>query len=294
MKPISSFFSVRALGSARRRAALLAGVALLAGPGCVEQAGGGSGGNSAAGGDPGGAAGSGGTGGSSAGELHLSILEDQWVSLEGIPTPPPLTTTTACGFVLPLPVPSETVLATSGLCSLVTVDALPAVPWALNVGPVKVLIPSQGGYWLPAPSDAGDCSSHSSEERVLWNDVVTFEGQGDGGVPAFSVQVPAPPHVIAHVNPYFVAGEPCEVEFNEGDAPVRIELWGAGPEKIVCLASDLDPLVIDGSLTAEIEPINGRAVVSVTNVSEVTGTAGSIPLRARVVHMETFAPHVLP
>ena len=52
--------------------------------------------------------------------------------------------------------------------------------------------------------------------------------------------------------------------------------------------------MIDGSLTAEIEPINGRAVVSVTNVSEVTGTAGSIPLRASVVHMETFAPYVLP
>ncbi len=272
----------------------MAGAALLAGAGCVEQAGGGSGGSGAAGGDPGGAAGSGGTGGSTAVELHLSIVEDQWVSLEGIPTPPPLTTTTACGFVLPLPVPVETVLATSGLCSLVTVEASAAVPWALNLGKVKVLIPSQGGYWLSAPGDAGGCSSHSSEERILSNDVVTFEGQGDADVPAFSVQLPAPPPVIAHVNPYFKPGEPYEIEFNEGGGPVRIELSGAGPEKIVCLPPDLEPLVIDGSLTAEIEPVNDRAVVSVTNVSEVTGTAGSIPLRASVVHMETFAPYALP
>lgn len=224
----------------------------------------------------------------------MSILEDQWVSLEGIQTPPPLTTTTACGVVLPLPETVETILATSGHCSLVTVETLEPSPWALNLGQLKVSMNSQNSYFLSASEESAGCLSHSNEKPIPWNDVVTFEGQGDADVPAFSVEVPAPPHMNPHVNPYFVVGEPFGVEFYDSTGPVRVELWGAGPEKIVCVPPDLEPLVIDGTLTAEIEPVNKRAVISVTNVSEVTAAAGSIPLRAKVVHQQTFSPAALP
>lgn len=229
-----------------------------------------------------------------AGEVQLSILEDQWVSLEGIPTPPPLTSTTACGFSLPVPVPSETILATSGACSLVTVEVLPPSPWPVALGQVKVAIPSQGTYSLSTPEDLGECASHSSEDPVLWNDVVTFEGHGDADVPAFLVEVPAPPWLIAHPDSHFKVGGPYEIQFSDDSAGVRVEVSGAGPAKIVCLPSGAQPLVIDGALTAEIEPINNRAVVSVTNASEVTATAGAVPLRAKVVQMDTFSPVVIP
>lgn len=300
MRKYLASISVRASGTkhpakgGHARAALVAGAALLAWTGCVQQiaGGGGSGGGGAGGG--GASAGGGGAGIEPAGEVQLSIVVDQWVSLEGIPTPPPSTSTTACGVLLPVPVPSETVLATSGACSLVTVEVSPPSPWSVALGQVTVAMPSQGAYLLSAPQDLGECSSHGSEDPVLWNDIVTFEGHGEADVPAFLVEVPAPPPLIPHPDGHFQVGGPYEIQFSDDSAGVRVEVSGAGPAKIVCWPSGAEPLVIDGALTAEIEPVNERAVVSVTRASEVTAAAGAVPLRARVVQMDTFSPVVIP
>ncbi len=278
-------------GGGRARIAWIGGLWLLASAGCVSRGEGGS-----LEGGAGGGTGSGGAGGSpvaTSGELHLALVVHQWVSMEGIPTPPPDTITTGCPVSLPIPTPHETVLATSGSCSLVTIESTLPTPWAVSLGKVRVGFQAEPAYWLSNPWEPGECASHASEDPLPWNEVVTFEGVGDADLPAFKLQAPAPAPFVATPDSHFTAGAPYGIGLAYGSAGLRVELSGAGLEsspRIVCAPSGEESLVIDGALTAEIAPVNDHVIVVVTRESEVSGMAGATPLRARVVHEESFSP----
>lgn len=261
------------------------GLSLIAWTGCVQQVAGG-----------GGSGGHGGAPAAEEGELHLDLVVHQWNSLEGIPTPPPDTTTTSCPVALPVPTPHETTLATSGICSLVTTESSAPTPWLVNQGKVKVSFQSPKEYWLSFSDEPGGCASHTSEDPVPWNEVITFEGQGDADLPAFSLDVPAPAPFVANPPPYFTAGAPYEILFPYGSADLRVQLSGAGPEGspvVVCLPDGEGSLVIDGSLTADITPFNGRVLVTVTRQSVVSQTTSAGALIARVVQEDAFSPFVI-